>query len=420
MNKSILTLIACVFVTSAQGQEILLDSYQNVGVRSTGMGGAYLALSDDVSGLYHNPAGLARMRLPEVYSSFVHSTLQNQSEFLGSNATDDITSSRLGGVGAAYPFPVYQGSLVLAASYAKRANFDQGLRIAGYDNEVQFDKSGFSRDRGSLGDFSFGGAIDLAMGLSFGLTGFVWEGENSFEQALTLTDTRSAHVDTVSLFQRFESLDTYKAVGARAGLLYVHPSGSRFGVTVRPPVRVEISSQLEDEFVDEYEDGVEVYPPESFGDEYSYELPWEFGVGFAWTGQGLTATGDVVYSDTRRTRYEGGSVNVSSNVDDFKTQYRARPRVHLGLEYALHNQPLRFRTGYFRNPVTYVGGDGLPAIDVKEERQGITFGASAEAQKALVLDVALVLNRYRQREGRREDNVRTTRLFASLSYRFLN
>jgi hypothetical protein len=79
---------------------------------------------------------------------------------------------------------------------------------------------------------------------------------------------------------------------------------------------------------------------------------------------------------------------------------------------------VRARTGYFRNPVTYIGGDGLPNIDVREERQGITFGASADAQQALVVDVALVLNRYRQREGRREDNVRTTRLFASLLYRF--
>ena len=413
-------MISCLAMPSlVGGQEILLDSYQNVGVRSTGMGGAYLALSDDVSGLYHNPAGLARMRLPEIYSSFVHSSLQNQSEFYGSNATDDITSSRLGGVGVAYPFPVYQGSLVLAASYAKRANFDQGLRVEGYDSEVQFDKSGFSRDRGSLGDFSFGGAIDLAMGVSLGITGFVWEGQNAFEQSLTLQDTQDAHADTVSLFSRFESLDTYTAVGGRAGLLYVHPSGNRLGLTVRPPVRVEISSRLEDEYVDEFDDGVEVYPTESFGDAYSYELPWEFGFGFAWTGQGLTATGDIVYSDSRRTTYDAGSINVSPNVDDFETQYRAKPRVHLGLEYSLRNQPFRVRAGYFRNPVTYVGGGGLPAIDVREERQGITFGASAEAQQALVLDVAVVLNRYRQGEGRREDNIRTTRLFASLSYRFL-
>ena len=130
---------ACFVVfCNVAAQEILLDSYQNVGVRATGMGGASLALSDDVSGLYHNPAGLARILLPEVSSSFVHSILRNRSEFYGSASADDITSTRLGTVGAAYPLPVYQGSFVLAAAYATRANFDQGIRIDGYDAEVQF------------------------------------------------------------------------------------------------------------------------------------------------------------------------------------------------------------------------------------------------------------------------------------------
>lgn len=412
-------LVGCLLLPSIVGaQEILLDSYQSVGVRATGMGGAYLALSDDVSGLYHNPAGLARIRLPEISSSFVHSILQNRSEFYGSASTDDITSTRLGGIGAAYPFPVYQGSLVFSAGYATRANFDQGIRIDGYDAEVQFEKTGFSRDRGALGEFSFGGAVDITLGLSLGFTGFIWEGDDTFEQSLTLQDTQDAHVDTVRLFQRYESIDSYKAVGARAGVLYVHPSGSRFGVTVRPPVRVEVSSRLEDEYVDEFDDGVDVYAPEQFADEYAYDLPWEFGLGFAWSGRGVTVAGDVIYADARSTTYESGPVNVSPNVDDFETQYRSQTRVHLGLEYELRTQPFRFRTGYFRNPVSFVGGDGLPTIEVGEERQGITFGASAEVQRALTLDVALVLNQQRQREGRREDNVRTTRWFASLSYRF--
>ena len=187
-------------VTSVSTQEILLDSYQTVGARATSMGGAYLGLSDDASALYYNPAGMARVRRPVGSSSFVHSRLRNRSEFYGAMASDDIASSRLGGAAAAYPIPVYKGSFVLAVGYAKRANFDQGLRIEGYDAEARFEKNGFSRDRGALGDFSFGGAFDLAMGFSLGATGFVWEGENTFDQSLTLFDTQDAHGDTVRLF----------------------------------------------------------------------------------------------------------------------------------------------------------------------------------------------------------------------------
>ena len=419
MRRSLTPLvIALLFALPASAQEILLDSYQTVGARATGMGGAHLGISDDASALYYNPAGLARVQRPELSSSFVHSRLQNRSEFYGTSASDDIASSRLGGAAAAYPIPVYQGSFVLAVGYAKRANFDQGLRIEGYDAEARFEKNGFSRDRGAVGEFSLGGALDLAVGLSLGVTGFVWEGENTFDQSLTLVDTQDAHGDTVRLFQRFESVDSYRSVGIKGGLLYVHPSGGRIGVTARPPVRVEVTSALADEYVDEYEDALDVYPVEQFTDHYAYDLPWEFGVGAAWSGRGITVAGDVVYSDLRKTAYDVPPTNVAANVDDFGSQYRSGPRVHFGIEYALSSQPLRFRAGYFRDPVRYVGGADVPEIEVQEERQGVTLGASVELQRVLTVDVAGVMNQHRFREGRREDNIRSLRVFATVSYRF--
>ena len=188
LRSIILSLILCPAVAGAQ--EILMDSFHSVGARATGMGGAYLSLSDDASGLAYNPAGLARMTRAEVSSSFLRTVQNNRSEFFGALSSDDVTSTRIGGAGIAIPVPVYQGSLVLSAGYARRATFDQGIRLEGYDAEVQFQKDGFSRDRGALGEFSFGGAVDVAPGISFGVAGFVWEGDNRFEQSLTLLDTR--------------------------------------------------------------------------------------------------------------------------------------------------------------------------------------------------------------------------------------
>ena len=399
-------------------QEILLDSFHTSGTRATGMGGASLALSDDASGLFHNPAGLARISRPEVTTSLFRSSRNSESEFYGTFARDDVTSTRIGGAGFAFPFPVHRGSLVFGAAYNRRATFDQGIRIDGYDAEVQFHKDGYSRDHGALGEFAFGGAVDVAPGLSMGVTGFVWEGDNRFDQVLTQTDTRDAHVDTVQLFQRFESQDSYEAKGVRVGLAYTHLNGGRLGLTVRSPVRVNVSSRLEDEYVDEFEDGTDVYEPEVFTDRYTYTLPWEVGVGIGWARNGLTLAADAVYADTRRTEYRREPSNIAPNVDDFFTQYREHTRFHLGAEYTLPRQPIRIRAGYFHNPISYIGGDGLPDVDAREERQGITLGGAAELQNALSIDIAVVLNQFRQKEGRREDHVRTTQWFASLSYRF--
>jgi hypothetical protein len=55
---------------------------------------------------------------------------------------------------------------------------------------------------------------------------------------------------------------------------------------------------------------------------------------------------------------------------------------------------------------------------VQEERQGVTLGASVELQRVLTVDVAGVMNQHRFREGRREDNIRSLRVFATVSYRF--
>jgi hypothetical protein len=402
---------------STSGQEILLDSFHTTGTRATGMGGAYLSLSNDASGLSYNPAGLAGISRPEISSSFLRSIHRNESEFFGSHAVDDVTSTRIGGGGLVYPFPVYRGGLVLGAGYSRRATFDQGIRIDGYDAYAQFQKDGFSRDRGALGEFSFGGAVEVLQSVSVGIAGFVWEGDNRFEQSLTLLDTRDVHPDTVQMFTRFESNDTYEAKGIRLGLNVVDRSGVRFGFTARPPVEVKVRSRLQDEYIDEFEDGIEVFPPERFTDAYSYTLPWEFGAGLSWERSGFIFAADAVYSDLRAASYERGPVNVAANVDDFDTQYREDIRLHLGTEYKLPGQPLFVRAGYFWNPINFIGGEELPDVTVWEEHQGITFGASAEMQKTLSLDVAVVLNQHSQREGRRDDNVRTKQWFASVSYR---
>ena len=398
-------------------QEILLDSYVGVGTRSMGMGGAVLGLSDDAAGLYHNPAGLARIRRSELRASFIHSNVENNTQFFGSSSRDVISSTRLGGLTGAYRFPVYRGSFVMAAGYARTGALDGGIRISGYDAEVQFEKEGLSRDRGYVGSFSMGGAIDLAPGLSFGIARFLWTGKNRFDQQLTLTDTRDAHADTIQLFERLSSEDDFESSGIRAGLLYAHPSGARVGVSARSPVRVKVSSALEDEFVDESASGgVDSYPTEQFSDAYELTVPWEFGLGFAWTRSGLTLAGDVVYSDFRHAEYGQKPRNVTANVDDFATQYRARPRIHVGVEYRARNVPIRVRTGYFSNPLNYIGGDGLPDVEVFDSRRGLTFGVGGDIENALSVDAALVLNQYRQQEGRREDDVQTVRLFVSFSY----
>ena len=56
---------------------------QNVGVRALGMGGSYVSLSDDISAIYWNPAGLNFLQQNEI--SFMHNILfeSTRCDFVG-------------------------------------------------------------------------------------------------------------------------------------------------------------------------------------------------------------------------------------------------------------------------------------------------------------------------------------------------
>jgi len=90
--KSVITalvifLIALVELTAGQQAPTRFDSYDGIapGARATAMGGAFVALADDVSAVFYNPAGLAEISRGAVCISY---EATRQSEL----ATDEIFS----------------------------------------------------------------------------------------------------------------------------------------------------------------------------------------------------------------------------------------------------------------------------------------------------------------------------------------
>ena len=243
---------------TVDAQEIALDGFAGIGSRAMGMGGAFVSVGDDYSSTFWNPAGLARANRGTVYWEATHGRFENQSRFFGSPATYDLSSTRIGAIGVVIPYPVHQGSLVFAGGFGRNKDFDNGLEISGYDTVVDYDKKGFSEDRGALGAWTLGGAMDMAPNLSVGLSLYRWRGFNQFDQELTLADVQNVHPDTVRFYQRYASQDRYTAWGIQGGLLYWHTSGFRMGLTVAATTPLRVSSNLEDEFEDEFVTGTDI------------------------------------------------------------------------------------------------------------------------------------------------------------------
>jgi long-subunit fatty acid transport protein len=406
------------FADPARAQEVVLDSYAGIGARARAMGGAYSALSSDFTGLFWNPAGLARASSGEFYTSFSHESFRNQSRFYGSPSTNRLSSSRLNAIGIVAPYPVLQGSLTFGGGYGKTQSLNSGLCIDGYDTAADFEKSGVSEDRGSMGAYVAGGAVDLAPGTSVGVSLQVWRGSNRFEQELTQTDTRDAHGDTVRLYQSLALSDDYKGIRLRAGFLYHHPSGLRFGLMVASPMTMNVSSTFEDSYEDVFEDGTDTYPVERISDTYSIRYPFEFGAAAAWERGRFTLAGDAAYADLQGATYSELPASIAPQVDDFRVEYRSAFRLHLGGEYRLLDDRLALRAGYYRDPVSYKGGGSRPQVRVENDRDVFTFGLGGLLEQTVALDVGMTVGGYRQIEGSREDHVRSVRIFASTGYKF--
>lgn len=412
------TFVICAFAVSIHAQEVVLDGFSGIGARAMGMGGAYISVSDDFSGLFWNPAGLAQIERGTVNWGVSHDRFRNISQFFDRSSTFELRSTRIASLGFVYPVPVYRGSLVFAGGFGRNRNFDGGLQIDAYDTSVNFDKAGFSEDKGALGAWTLGAAIDLMPRLSAGISLFRWGGTNRFMQELTLEDVQRVHADTVRIFQRFESEERYSAWGIQGGIRYWHPTGFRFGIVATAATPLRVSAELADEFEDEFEDRTDTYPRESFSDTYEIRQPLTFGMGIGWSAGGLTVSGDVHYGDLQEVTYEVLPVNIAPNVDDFRRQYRSEARLNLGCEYAISRWGIAFRGGYYRDPVRYVGGGSVPEIQIETDRNAWTLGFGTELEKAVTLDFAAVIGGYKAIEGNRADRVRAVRVLASARFYF--
>ena len=408
----------CAWAAALNAQEVALDGFSGIGARAMGMGGAYVTVSDDFSGLFWNPAGLARVQRGSISWGMSHDRFRNESHFFSQSSAFELNSTRFASAGVVYRVPVYRGSLVFAGGFGRNRHFDGGLRIDAYDEIAEFEKSGFSEDRGTYGAWTLGVAVDLAPRLSAGISLYKWRGTNRFMQELTLEDVRQVHVDTVRIYQRFESDDHFSALGVQGGIRYRHPSNFRLGVTVSAATPIRVSAELADKFEDTFDDRTDIYPRDAYEDRYEIRQPLSLGFGLGWSSAGLTLSGDVHYGDLQEVTYSVLARNITPHVDDFRRQYRSAVRIHLGGEYAIPGRGVAVRGGYYRDPVRYVGGGPVPEVRIETDRDAWTLGIGAELDRYFAVDLAAVFGGYKQTEGNREDRVRTVRALVSMRVNF--
>lgn len=371
--------------------EIPLTRDTGMHARALGMGGAYLAVSDDCAALRYNPAGLARVQRIELTGSLLDISRETDNEFHGTRQKAELARTHVTGLGFVYPFPTYRGSMVIALGYSVPWILDRDYRRrAAWGSEV-LEETLF--EEGSIGQWSFGYAVDVSPRLSLGFRASWIRGTRMQDWVFE----RSSSGATIAQFHDINDIDLSGYTGSLGALARVGGWG-RLGLVIDLPRWIHMEGTLS---------------ALAEGNEYliaeSMTLPFSAGVGFAVARRRLLLAADARFTDWSQIDYEG-----PLRYTDETGRYLAYQRtwnLHIGAEYLLElgdAAGLRLRAGYAREPVPYgilfedisVGNSsGDPVYrqaTFDPNRDAFTFGIGMLIEQSVTIDAAYVMSGFKR------------------------
>jgi long-chain fatty acid transport protein len=401
--------------------EIPLPSLTGTDARPMGMGGAGLAVSEDASGLYWNPAGLAQMRRIEISASMTHDNQEFTSSFPGSQPSNVSSSAtKFGNAHLAYPFPVYRGSLVLGLGVDQIRSYDSEMEYQttiGAPGQQQNIHDTFSWG-GTLRGWSVGLAGEASPRLYLGATMVFYEGDEASAIRQITEDVDDAFEE-----QTFDDIihtdsDITSGPTFNIGVLYRAGQHFRIGGTVRTAMSLTYEGvQVFDDYT-VFDDGsdesqvTEVF----FLDEYDF--PPSFGLGSSFTHQGLTVAIDGRFTDWSQISFGDNPIFNRS----FRESYDDKFSLNVGGEYLIGTSPFRVRAGYIYDPVPFrLHLDTSPTpteVEVDREQQFFTFGGGVLVESVLTLDVAFQFGSFTRESIAYSEERELSRLYLSSAIRF--
>ena len=419
---SLICLFAIVCFTSmgmAQVEEMAIGKTFGVGARTMGMGGASLALSDDFTALYWNPAGMAQIQKFEMFSSLSHNVAIADTYFTGDavKTTTSRSQMRLNSIGFVYPLETRQGGLAVGFGYNRPQNFDYQTAIQGIDPGSGTDFSGFSVDEtninsGGIGIWSFGASVYVTKQVLVGGSLDFWHGNSLNELDTEATDTQNVDNEWARFRYDDEVDREYSGVGGRIGLLAHLTDTINFGLTLVAPIELGVDEVWYQSTVDVFDDGEKSTDSTSGVQTYDIERPFEIGIGAAVKlfNKQLILAGDVQFTDWTQTRYDPAPADdIPKN--NFEEYYATTLQVRLGAEYQIPIIATHIRFGYLRDPIPF----RYTEVDTHDF---LTAGVGKIFEDSLKLDVTYVLGGWAQERNDVKTENLTHRVFMSAAYRF--
>ncbi|MCK4597385.1 outer membrane protein transport protein, partial [bacterium] len=385
---------------------ILLSGHFGVGARAMGMGGAAIAVSDDFSALYWNPAALAQVRRIEISGGLSHQRYTCRTTYYGNDAKDRESNTRLNAIGMVFPVPTYRGSLVFALGAGRDRNFDAIFVQRGYSTKDNWWQEGREIQSGGLLAWSVGGAVDVSPTLSLGAAINLWDGDYNYDWDAFFADTRDIWTEwpndyDTTYIHDVKSAD-FDGVGIKLGGLLRLSRFVKAGMTISSPVTYDISGELVMRIRDVFDDGDEDQYRETVYFQNEISTPWEFGFGMAWSVPTFLMAADLRYADWSQMKFN----------DQPLEDYQETLSLSVGGEYILPQVGTKIRAGYSSEPIAYT----VP--EIVEDREQYTLGVGFLVGQVMTLDLAWVHGTWKTSQSSLTEKDEVDRVFLSVAYRF--
>ncbi len=336
MKKALLLTLA-VFSSAAFAQEMNFN-LMGSGARALGMGGAFIAMSDDASAITWNPAGLTQLIKPEVGImggyKMETATLNGDEWYSNSHGTIDFASLVM-------PISTGFSNLVLAAAYHNMIDVYWDYSYA--DTSIDSITIISSKVSGAYSAITPAIAIDLPM-VAVGAATDIWFKGPTDEYKNYYSDSSGTWDYT-----RTRNYEVF-GVGVVLGGLITPPGGFiKIGTTMRLPFSMKYNTDYDIHAI-----GTGAYT--DFDTTYmdSAILHWPMMLGF---GVALNFSSLTFSFDYEMRKYS--NMEVEQNGTTYNNELPDCNQFRVGLEYLLTLGPvvIPFRLGFMTDPRTYFNTD---------------------------------------------------------------
>ncbi len=371
--------------------------------RAAALNVAFHGISDDISSLYFNPAGLTLIGKSELSFGIGFTRNSIDANYLNVNSLLNSNNEYVTHAGIAIPVKFDDTKAAIAIGYFLEDDYSSNILFNGFNDKTSYiasetnfgprnlndnwayklylsdnvgtgnnisfatpymdslHQNSFIAENGGLHNLSGGASFDVSefVSLGFGLIG-KW-GNYSYNKNFTESDLLGKYANTNiegRVFDRLKSqenlMQSVSGISLSIGLQARLDNFLRFGISIKSPTWYQVDEKFDANYEAYYRSGHnhEFYKY-SGNNSYNLRTPFVYSAGLSIHGEGLTFAAGVQYSDDTQLKFSDAIPEVMALNNRIMLELVGRTTWGFGLEYDIPLVPIVARASYSRTTSPY-------------------------------------------------------------------